>query len=181
MISLTEILSGIIQEAIEKHFDNVFEAILFEDCRMFQELSNPDFAYKYKEEEPNLWRFADRYGNFIGVKFDPTNRYLDSYHEVKDLNGKSLNVFDILANKNSIDPLSFQGGTDQHRSDTICKILRDEVLPKYLLNSKPSVIKIHPINEYRFKIFWKCAEICKEKYPQITIKQLGDEILILNK
>lgn len=181
MISLTEILSEIIQEAMERHFDSVYEAILFEDCRMFQELSNPDFAYKYEKGGEDVWKFSDRYGNVIGVRFDPITKYLDSYHEVKDLEGKEINVFDLLANAHRIDPLSIQGGRDEHRSDTICKILRDEIIPKHLLNSKPSIIKIHPINEYRFKIFWKCAEICKEKYPQITIKQLGDEILIINK
>lgn len=181
MQTLTEILSQIIQEAVEQHFDDTYEAILFEDTRLFQELSNPDFAYDYEEESPNIWVFSDRYGNRIGVRFNLSTRFLDSYYVAKDLRGREVDVFDAISSGTQIDPLSFQGGSDQHRSDTICKILRDEILPKYLLKSRPSIIKIHPLNTYRDQIFWKCAEICKEKYPQIEIKRFGNEILILYK
>lgn len=178
MIKLTTILSNIIQEGKSKNFDDLHEAIFFKDSRLFQETANPDFAYNYIEIKPDVWEFQDKYGNTLGVEFDPSSKYLDSYFIAKDLNGRQIQVFDYESNKNRIDPISFQGGSDGHRSDTICKILLDEILPKYLLNKKSSIIKMHPLNEYRFNIFWKCAEICKEKYPQLEIKQLGQEIYI---
>lgn len=181
MIKLTAIISQIIQEAKSKNFDDVYEAIFFKDSRLFQEISNPDFAYEYKQITPEIWEFNDKYGNTLGVQFDPVTKYLDSYYKMKDINGKDINIFDYELFKGKIDPLSFQGGTDEHRSDTICKILLDEILPKYLLNEKPSIIKIHPLNEYRFNIFWKCAEICKEKHPILEIGKTGKEIYIVNK
>ena len=59
--------------------------------------------------------------------------------------------------------------------------LKDEILSKYLLNSKHSIVKLHPLNDYRYKIFMKCAEICKEKYPNVEIKPFGKEIHLINK
>jgi len=181
MIKLSDILQQILQETKQKNFQDVYETIFFEDSRLFQELANPDFAYSYTKISDDIWEFNDKYGNILGVQFDPYTRYLDSYYKMKDLNGKEINVFDYDKFKNVIDPLSFQGGTDQHRSDTICKILRDEILPQSLLNKKPSVIKIHPINEYRHNIFFKCCEVCKEKYDNIEISQSGKEIYLINK
>lgn len=181
MIKLSKVLSNIIQEAKSKQFSHDHEAIMFEDSRLFQELANPEFAYSYEEVAPDVWEFQDKYGNTLGVQFNPSTKYLDSYYRMRDLDGIEVNVFDYDAVKDKIDPISFQGGSDQHRSDTICKILLDEIIPKYLLSKKPSIIKIHPLNEYRFNIFWKCAEICKDKYPQLEIKKLGKEISIIHK
>lgn len=181
MIKLTTIISQIIQEAQNKNFNDVYETIFFEDSRLFQEISNPEFAYPYKQITPEIWEFNDKYGNILGVQFDISTKYLDSYYKMKDTEGREINVFDYESVKGKIDPLSFQGGSDQHRSDTICKILRDEIIPMYLLKSKPSIIKMHPLNEYRFNIFWKCAEICKEKYNQLEITQVGKEIYIIHK
>ena len=53
-------------------------------------------------------------------------------------------------------------------------------LPKFLKN-KPFSIKIHPIDQYRFNIFWKAGEVCLEKYPYLELKQFGKEILLINK
>lgn len=99
---------------------------------------------------------------------------------MKDLNGNVVKVFDYEQNKSKLDSTSFQGGSDEHRSDTICAILINEVIPMYL-NNIGDMIKFHPINDYRFKIFWKCAEISKEKYPFIEIKQIGKEIYLIRK
>jgi hypothetical protein len=181
MIKLTKVLSNIIQESKARNFLDDHEAILFEDSRLFQELADPEFAYEYSETVPDIWEFKDKYGNTLGVQFNPSTKYLDAYYLMTDLNGREVRVFDYESVKAKVDPNSFQGGSDQHRSDTICKILLDEIVPKYLLSKKPSIVKMHPINEYRFNIFWKCAEVIKAKYEQLEIKKLGKEISIVHK
>jgi hypothetical protein len=180
MIKLNKLLSEIMEDASIKNL-NEWEATIYEESRLFQEIANPEFAYEYKEVFSNVWEFNDRYGNTIGVRFYPSNKEFESYYIVKTLDGGEAKIFDYDITKKHIDPTSFQGGSDEHRSDTICKILLDEVLPNYLLNSKPSIVKLHPLNDYRYKIFMKCAEICKEKYPNIEIKPLGKEIHLINK
>lgn len=180
MIKLTELLSEIMQEGTRRNLGE-YEYILFEESKVFQELADPDRAYKYNETNKDIWEFNDKYGNTLGVRYLSIPKYFESYFKMKNLKGKDEIVFDIEANKNTLDLSTYQGGTDDHRSDTICKILLDEVLPNYLLNKKPSLIKLHPLNNYRYDIFYKCAEVCKEKYPELEIKKLGKEIHLINK
>jgi hypothetical protein len=178
MIKLKEILDEIIINGLQKRPDII---LISEEVSVFQELANPNYSYKYKLVKDNEWEFNDKYGNILGVIYIPSSKYFESYYIMKDIDGNKVKVFDYDTNKDYLDPTSFQGGSDEHRSDTICKILLDEVLPKYLLNSKSSIIKLHPLNDYRYKIFMKCAEVCKEKHPNIEIKPLGKEIHLINK
>lgn len=173
------LLRDIIKESQEKNL-NEYEATWYEESRYIQELVNPEMAYKYEEISESEWIFQDKYGNTIGVRFNPSNKYFETFYIVKDLKGNELRVFDFQKIKDQVDQTSFQGGSDDRRSDTWVKILRDDIIPKFLSN-KPSMIKIHPIDEYRFNIFWKAAEVCKEKYPNLEIKEYGKEILIINK
>ena len=180
MISLSKLISEVIQKTIEANL-NESQSIIHKEVLMFLELANPDFAYKYTEDLPNVWTFNDRFENLIEVSFDPSSKYVESYYIMRDLSGNPVKVYDYERNREAIDPNSFQGGSDENRSDTICKILRDEILPKYLIENRPSIIKLHPLNDYRYKIFMKCAEICKNKYPQIDIQPTGKEIVLVNK
>jgi hypothetical protein len=170
-------LKSILLEELQKRAD---EAIILEEIKTFQEIADPFYSYKYKLIKDNEWEFNDKYGNILGVKYMPDLKYFESYYIMDDIKGNKIKVFDYETNKEYLDPTSFQGGSDEHRSDTICKILLDEVLPKYLLNVKPSIVKLHPLNDYRYKIFMKCAEICKEKHPNIKIKPVGKEIHLTN-
>jgi hypothetical protein len=178
-MKLMELLGNIIKESQERNL-NEYEATWFYESRYIQELVNPEMAYEFEEINENEWVFQDKYGNTIGVQYNPLNKYFETFYIVKDLKGNEIKVFDFQKVKDQVDPISFQGGSDDRRSDTWVKILRDEIIPKFL-SDKPSMIKIHPIDEYRFNIFWKAAEVCKEKYPYLEIKQFGKEILILNK
>lgn len=178
-MKLMNLLRGIIKESQERNL-NEYEATWFYESQYIQELVNPEMAYDYKEQSNGSWVFNDKYGNIIGVEFNPINKYFETFYIVKDLDGKDFKVFDFQKVKDQVDPTSFQGGSDDRRSDTWVKILRDEIVPRFLSN-KSSMIKIHPIDEYRFNIFWKAAEVCKEKYSNLEIKQFGKEILILNK
>ncbi len=180
MISISKLISEVIQKTIEANL-NESQSSIHSEVLLFQELANPDFAYKYSEDFPNIWTFNDRFGNTVEVSFDPSNKYVESYYLMKDLRGNQVKVYDYERNREAIDPTSFQGGSDENRSDTICKILRDEILPKYLINSRLSLIRLHPLNEYRYKIFMKCAEVCREKYPQINIQPSGADIVLVNK
>jgi len=180
MIKLSKIISEVIQKTIEANL-NESQSIIHSEMLLFQELANPDFAYKYSEDLPNIWTFEDRFGNLVEVSFDPSSRYVESYYIMRDLEGNPVKVYDYERSREYLDPNSFQGGSDENRSDTICKILRDEIIPKYLTKSGASLIRLHPLNDYRYKIFMKCAEICKQKYPQIDIQPRGKEIVLVNK
>ena len=174
-----KLLGEIINESQRRNL-NEYEATWYEESRYIQELANPEMSYDFDEVGENEWVFNDKYGNVIGVRLNPINKYFETFYIVKDLKGNEVQIFDYQKVKDQIDPTSFQGGSDDRRSDTWIKILRDEIIPRFLSNT-PSSIKIHPIDEYRFNIFWKAAEICKEKYPHLEIKKFGNEILILNK
>ena len=174
-----KLLGKIIKESQERNL-NEYEATWYEESRYIQELVNPEMAYDFKETSESEWIFQDKYENNIGVRFNPVNKYFETFYIVKDLKGNELRIFDFQKVKDQIDLTSFQGGSDDRRSNTWVKILRDEIIPKFLSN-KSSTIKIHPIDEYRFDIFWKAAEVCKEKYPYLEIKKYGKEILITNK
>lgn len=176
-IKLMHLLKGI----YDKEGVNEGHAIIQHEIELFTELADPNFAYPYEEIFLDKWIFQDKYGNSIGVDFNKSVKQFESYYLIKNLQGEFKRIFDYQKWKPGLDPISFQGGSDENRSNTICKILRDEVIPKYLTNVKPSVIKLNPLNDYRYQIFMKCAEICKEKYPQIEIKPLGNEILLINR
>lgn len=180
MISISKLISEVIQNTVEANL-NESQSTIHSEVKLFQELANPDFAYNYSENFSNVWTFNDRFGNTIEVSFNPSNRYVESYYILKDLSGNPVKVYDYERNREALDSTSFQGGSDENRSDTICKILRDEIIPKYLGNTQPSLIRLHPLNDYRYQIFMKCADICKEKYPKIEIKPMGKEIFLINK
>lgn len=179
MISLFKILNEISQKTIDLNLNEI-ESILYEDAEFFLEFCYPDMAYEYHEVEKNIWEFEDRFHNKLGIRIDPSTKYVESYFIMKYKNSdKFVRVYDILKNQDVLDMTTFQGGSDEHRSDTICKIIRDEIIPKYLSNHQ-TFIKIHPIDQYRRKIFEKCIEVCIEKYPNLKRKDIGNEILLIN-
>jgi len=182
MIKLSKILSEAIQKTSKQGL-NEYESVLFADVLLFQELANPNHAYDYKEIEPNLWEFQDRYLNTIQVEYFPDVKYVNTQFVVEDKNGVEFISFDIDKDKDRIAPFTFHHNKDERRSDTIAKIILDEVVPKYLINKNSGVLKIAPIDNYRYQIFYKIAELIKNKYPQVEIQEKGDkkEIWILNK
>lgn len=179
-IRLSEIFVEISREAEKRQLSEI-EAIIFEEVSLFLELADPDFAYPYKEVSENEWEFKDRYGNKVGVRYIGAYKFFESYYLVKDKEGNTVQLFDYNTNRSDIDPISFQGGSDQHRSDTICKILRDEVIPRTILKKPFSSIKLHPLNDYRYKIFKKCAEVCLDYYPKLEMKEIGSEIHLISR
>jgi len=180
VVKLFKILSEVMIKTSQQNL-NEWNSVLFEESELFLELSNPNNSYQYTQVQPNIWEFEDRYKNTLGVRFDPSSKYFESYFLMKDLDGNDIRVYDYEGEKYRLDPTSFQGGSDIHRSDTICKILLEDVVPYYLINKSNQLIKLHPISEYRFNIFLKCAEIVEEKYPQTEIKKVGKEIWLINK
>jgi hypothetical protein len=171
----------LLREIFDKDGINEYCAIIEQEIKLFNELADPNFSYDYNEVSPNRWQFQDKYGNNIGVEFNTSVKQFESYYLIKNLQGEFVKVYDYEKWKPGLDPISFQGGSDQNRSDTICKILRDEVLPRYLVNKRYSTIILHPLNDYRYQIFMKCAEVCKIKYAQIEIRPQGKEIILINK
>jgi hypothetical protein len=180
-MKLIKILDDILLEYETVRFWEKHDLMLSEESKMFTELANPDNAYPYEEVSEYVWEFKDKYGNTLGVDFDQSSRFLSTYYKIKGVSGKIQKIFDYESNKDYIDPSSIKIGSDERRSDTICKIIRDELIPKFLLKRRMSFIKIHPISKYRSDIFWKCAEVCKEKYPELEIKLISPDIFIMNR
>jgi hypothetical protein len=129
----------------------------------------------------NIWQFKDKYKNILGVIFKPSSKYFETFFVCENNYGKFIKIYDYEKQKNLIKPGSFIIGSDEHRSDTWAKILRDEIIPEHLINNKESVIKIHTLDDYRYKIFLIAAKNCKSFYPEIEIKQSGKEIWLINK
>ena len=81
-MKLKNILNDIIIEHLQKRDD---EVIISEEVSLFQELADPNFSYKYEEVKLNEWEFNDKYGNTLGVRFIPQNKYFEAYYLMKDL------------------------------------------------------------------------------------------------
>ena len=129
----------------------------------------------------NIWTFNDKYGNILGVTFSPISKYFENFFICENNYGKFIKIYDYEKQKNLIKPEAFITGSDEHRSDTWAKILRDEVIPRHLLNKNNAIIKINPINEYRHKIFLIAVNNCKKKYENINIIEANKEIWLINK
>jgi len=182
VIKLSKILSEVMIKTSQQNL-NEYESVLFADVLLFQELANPNHSYTYQEIEPNLWEFQDKYLNTIQLEYFPSVKYINTQFVVNDKDGVEFISFDIDKDKDRIAPFTFHHNKDERRSDTIAKIILDEIVPKYLINKSPQILKIAPIDIYRYKIFYKIAELIKEKYPQLEIQEKGDkkEIWMLNK
>jgi len=182
VIKLSKILSEVMIKTSKQNL-NEYESILFADVLLFQELANPNHSYNYKEVEPNIWEFQDKYLNNIQVEYFPEVKYINTQFVVEDKDGVEFISFDINRDKDRIAPFTFHHNKDERRSDTIAKIILDEIVPKYLINKTSQILKIAPIDNYRYQIFLKIAELIKEKYPQIEIQEKGSkkEIWIINK
>lgn len=179
-MKLIKILSRIIEEGSKKHLSDL-DYIDFAESELFLELANPDMALPYKEEEPNIWTFNDLYGNKLGVLLTPRG-FVKSFFSVKDKSGKPQRSFDLQRDEEVLDKNSYTKGEDERRSNTIAKIILDEIIPRQLSN-KPSMIQLQMINEYRYKIFEKIADLAEKKYPYLEIQKSPNTnfIRIVNK
>ena len=178
MIKLVDLLARA-HKATEQA--NGFAATMLYEAAIFNELANPDWAYPYEQVAESVWQFEDKYGNKIGVEFLPASNYFETFFVAQDLEGREVKTYDPPSQQHNLKQGSITGGTDEHRSDTICKILLEEVLPKYLLSRPFSKIVLHPISPYRYDIFMKCAEVCKDTYPSIEVKPMGKEIMLIHR
>ena len=167
-MKLTKLLSNIIQEGKIKQLSD-FDYVDFAESKLFLELANPDMALPYSEEEPDVWTFTDLYGNKLGVFITPRG-FIKSFFSVKDKSGKTQRSFDLQRDEEALDKNSYKIGEDERRSDTIAKIILDEIIPRHL-SEKRSMIQFQMINEYRYKIFEKIADLAKEKYPDLDIQK----------
>jgi len=182
MIKLSKILSEVMIKTSQQNL-NEYESILFADVLLFQELANPNHSYDYQEIEPNLWEFQDRYLNTIQVEYFSEVKYVNTQFVVEDKDGIQFISFDVDKDKDRIAPFTFHHNKDERRSDTIAKIILDEIVPKYLINKPSQILKIAPIDIYKYNIFYKIAELIKNQYPQVEIQEKGNkkEIWIINK
>jgi hypothetical protein len=72
-----KLLGDVIKESQGKNLTE-YEGTWLYESRYIQELVNPEMAYDYEEKEHNSWLFNDKYGNIIGVEFNPINKYFET-------------------------------------------------------------------------------------------------------
>ena len=153
------------------------------DLELFLELANPNHSYDYEEVESNLWEFKDKYQNTVQVEYFPSVGYVNSHFNVIDKDGVEFKMYDYLNDKSRLTPFTFFHGHDERRSDTIAKIILNEIVPNYLISNSQQLLKMMPITSYRYQIFLMIAKLIKQRYPQVEIQEKGNkqEIWIINK
>ena len=179
-MKLTKLLSNVIQESLKKQLSD-FDYIDFAESELFLELANPDMAFPYDEEEPDVWTFYDLYKNKLGVLVSD-RKFVKSFFIIKDKKGKEQRIFDIETNFNALDPDDFTLGEDERRSDTIAKIIIDEIVPRHLAE-KPSMLQFQMLNKYRYRIYEKIADLIPDTDKELKVKKNPDKnfISIINK
>ena len=141
------------------------------------ELANPDAAYSYHSTAPDVWEFSDKYGNTLGVAY--RNKEVFVYYKMRSIvGGDWVEVYDYSANKALVEPLN--PGSDDHRSDTIAKIVLDEIIPKHLFPA-PAKLTFRPLDSYRYDVFKLVCKVCCDRYPVLKISELGDALILVNR
>jgi hypothetical protein len=158
----------------EFYIDNIKNTDLLES--QFLELSevtlDPDNSYIYTKTSVKkipgnyeAWSFNDRCGNELVVI------YLEAIQEVKSgfrIPTKDNLIFDPLSlsdDDNKIIPCP-----DDKKLNTIYKIILDEIVPKYLLNKKPSKLTFNPISLSRKRIVDFIFGKINKQYPFLKRK-----------
>lgn len=143
---------------------------LFESYWLLGELLNPDNSFKYSEEKTNFWVFTDNQGYdfFVRMVFQPVST--GDYWEIKmgwlDLEGQEK----YLQQK--------ARGIDEQRSNTIAKIFRDEIIPKFTNQNYSNTLIIKPLDIKRYQ--FSLRMVTKFTPKELKIKENKPyEILIV--
>ncbi len=121
-----------------------------------------------KWSNSDSWEFEDRCGNTIIVI------YIKNNSEIKT--GYKLENGDVIFNTekyNDSNLLKIKPCPDDAKLNTIYRIIKTEILPKYLLNKRFSKITFNPISKSRSRIVKMILNKLIEDYPQLEIKDLS--------
>lgn len=150
MIKLMEVWDDIILDVQNKgQYDvkNEVDKNLLETYIMLGELLNPDNAYEYDHYKNDIYYFNDSSGNRFCARlvYQPTK---DPYWEFKTW------WVDPAANRPVYNRLPDNTSAKDwdKRSDTVAKIFRDEIIPKFEHQSYSNLMKIIPVDSKRYQL-----------------------------
>lgn len=144
------------------HKSNILEADYF---KINEIKIDENDVYNYKEIDlipySKAWEFDDRCGNKLVAVFTNINEFKSGYkvEGFRDL------VFDPKIIK---DPKKYiRPCPDGRKINTIYKILVKEILPKFILNKKPSKLYFNPISPSRNRLVDIIINKIIKQYPHL--------------
>ena len=146
MIKFSDFFTNVVND-VDYQSLNSTDKNLFETYYLLGELLDPNNFYQYKEEKiRNLWTYNDIMENkfFIRLTYTPVQV---PYFELKTgWLDKGKPRYDLPDNITAKDW--------DKRSNTVAKIYRDEVLPRFIKQNNVDILKIIPndIKRYQFSI-----------------------------
>jgi hypothetical protein len=164
MSQISKILKEWIIEGI--HNSDILETEYFE----INEIKiDPLNTYNYKEinlpHYTKSYIFTDRCGNKIVATYIESVGEFKTGYKVKDSNTL---IFQPELNDNIEDII--RPCPDDKKVGTIYKILKDEIIPDYLLNKKPNKITFNPVSESRNRLVSILLSKIIKYYPQLIVK-----------
>ena len=175
-MKLFEILDELINEVKKNgqyHYKEDWEKNWLHTNLMLSELLNPNNAYEYINHKNEIWTFKDTNGIQF-CAFMSATPGKPPFYEFKtwwvDPETKKR-IYNYLPPVSSIDW--------DKKSDTVAKIFRDEIIPKFKNQSFADLLVINPVDSQRFQLSIRMVKkfIPKEweiieKFPkQIIIKK----------
>jgi hypothetical protein len=130
---------------------------------------NIDSLNSYEYEEIKLpiytktYKFNDRCGNELVVVYTEGISEFKSGYRVKGVDSLVFDPTKFLNIEDGIKPCP-----DDKRINTVYKILLEEIVPKYLLKTKPSKIYFNPISASRDRLTGILISKVIKAYPQLT-------------
>lgn len=175
--SLTDILNELIDEHnIKGQYnptDSLDEANI-STALLLGELLNPENAYPYFYDR-GLYRFKDDDGIVFSAIMNSSPSKIEPFCEFKTFWNEPNSRVPIY---NKL-PQNSSGIVGSRRSDTVAKIFRDEIIPKFKNQNFANILVINPVNYQRYlfsirmiKKFIPKDWAIEENYPkQIIIRK----------
>jgi hypothetical protein len=130
---------------------------------------DPLNTYKYKRlKDPNYtesYSFEDRCGNTIVAVYLSEDYEFKTGYKVPGVQGLIFRPENLAGSENRINPCP-----DDKRVGTVYKILTQEILPKYLLNKKPSKLFFNPVSPSRKRLVSMIIGKILKDHPELTSK-----------
>ena len=143
---------------------------LFESYWLMGELLDPTNSYPYEELTKGYWVFEDDggYEFFVRMLFQPVG---EGYWEIK------MGWVDLPKQQKYLQQSARE--IDERRSDTIAKIYKDEILPRFISQNYHNTLKIIPLDIKRYQFTKRL--INKYPHPDIKIVENKPKEIILTK
>lgn len=124
---------------------------------------NNSYEYIKSEYKGNpSWEFEDRCGNnLVAVCITSINEFKVGY-KVKGLDYLIFDPKKLESGYDFIKPCP-----DERRVNTVYSILINEVIPKYLLNSRPNKLQFNPVSNSRKRLVDIIINKVLDIYPQL--------------